>query len=100
MEAFRHAEQRSGCLFYLCGELRGGLRRRADDRLAVPDPPRPRPAVPRPPGVAGRVGPVSDLDPHWEWTETRTLAGRVHYLRGRCHHLEVVPVESGGEVVA
>lgn len=43
-----------------------------------------------------------DLDPRWEWVETQRLcdAGPT-YVQGRCNHLlEVVPVESGGVVVA
>lgn len=44
---------------------------------------------------------MSELDPRWEWTEVRIWDGRhVHHIRGRCNHLETVPVETGGEVVA
>lgn len=41
------------------------------------------------------------LDPRWEWLEVRQL-GRVEptYVKGPCRHLDVVPVESGGELVA
>lgn len=41
------------------------------------------------------------LDPRWEWSEMRTLcSAEPTYIRVRCRHLGVVPVESGGEVVA
>jgi hypothetical protein len=41
------------------------------------------------------------LDPRWDWIEAPMLGepGPI-YIRGRCNHLETVPVESGGEVVA
>lgn len=44
---------------------------------------------------------MSDLDPRWEWMEFRRM-GDAHptYRKVRCNHLEVVPVESGGETVA
>jgi hypothetical protein len=42
-----------------------------------------------------------ELDPRWEWHEVTLLSepGPV-YIKGRCRHTEVVPVESAGEVVA
>ena len=44
---------------------------------------------------------VESLDPRWEWIECPELGGIVHYVRGLCRHLEVVPVESvDGETVA
>lgn len=39
-------------------------------------------------------------DRRWEWHELRNLRGDVWWVRGRCLHTEVVPVESGGRVVA
>lgn len=42
-----------------------------------------------------------ELDPRWEWIETRQFGEAApSYVRGACRHLEVVPVESGGETVA
>jgi hypothetical protein len=42
-----------------------------------------------------------DLDPRWEWTEVSTLDRRfAQHIKGRCNHLEVVPVISGDETVA
>lgn len=53
---------------------------------------------------AGHIAGVSawEPDPRWEWVETWTLcSAEPTYLRVRCRHLEVVPVESmAGEVVA
>ena len=44
---------------------------------------------------------MTDLDPRWEWTTVRTWDGSfVNHVRGRCKHLETVPVVTGGEVVA
>lgn len=43
---------------------------------------------------------MSDLDPRWEWYETRKLSGEVTYHKGRCKHMEVEPVVSSGETVA
>ena len=45
---------------------------------------------------------MTDLDPRWEWVEITALTDRApRYLKARCNHLEVVPVESAaGEVVA
>ena len=42
------------------------------------------------------------LDERWEWVEiTRMQDAGPTYMRGRCRHLEVVPVEStDGETVA
>lgn len=44
---------------------------------------------------------MSDLDPRWEWTEIHVW-GKADpiYHQGRCNHLEVVPVDSGGQTVA
>ena len=43
----------------------------------------------------------TDLDPRWEWVELRRFGDpQPTYVKGACNHLEVVPVESGGEVVA
>lgn len=44
--------------------------------------------------------PPDDLDPRWEWYELRTLGAGIRYVKGPCRHLNVVPVESGGETVA
>lgn len=42
-----------------------------------------------------------ELDPRWEWIETVSLDGGPQWVRGRCRHLEVVPVEAtNGEIVA
>lgn len=42
-----------------------------------------------------------DLDPRWNWVEVGTFASpEPEYWKGPCNHLEVVPVESGGETVA
>lgn len=41
------------------------------------------------------------LDPRWQWIEERTFGDpEPTYVRGSCNHLDVVPVESGGLVVA
>lgn len=43
------------------------------------------------------------LDDRWEWVEmTRLCDPEPRYVRGRCRHLDVVPVESvvTGELVA
>lgn len=41
------------------------------------------------------------LDPHYEWCEVQTMSqADPTYRRGRCRHLDVVPVESGGQQVA
>ena len=42
------------------------------------------------------------LDPRWEWIDVTRLGDPgPKYIRGRCLHTEVVPVESvAGEVVA
>ena len=41
------------------------------------------------------------LDPRWEWSEVRRLCDKEPtYIKGRCLHLDVVPVETGGECVA
>lgn len=46
--------------------------------------------------------PAAALDPRWEWVEApRSLCSPAPtYVKGRCLHTEVVPVEAGGEVVA
>lgn len=43
-----------------------------------------------------------ELDPRWEWIEGPRRLGdsEAPIVRGRCNHLEVVPVESAGETVA
>jgi hypothetical protein len=43
-----------------------------------------------------------ELDPRWQWIEApRQLCElEPRMMKGRCNHLEVVPVESGGETVA
>lgn len=43
-----------------------------------------------------------ELDPRWEWVEApRQLCDPTpRYVKGRCRHVEVVPVEAGGETVA
>jgi len=45
---------------------------------------------------------MEDLDPRWQWVELAEFGKRdTTYIRGRCNHLELVPVESlDGEVVA
>jgi hypothetical protein len=44
---------------------------------------------------------TSDLDPRWQWHDVTTLGDRDRrYVKGRCNHLDVVPVESSGETVA
>jgi hypothetical protein len=43
-------------------------------------------------------------DPRWEWIETSTLDQPDQWTRGRCNHLNAVPVQQdaalGGETVA
>ena len=42
-----------------------------------------------------------ELDPRWDWIEVPELgSAEPRYIKGRCHHLEVVPVKSvtGDEV--
>jgi hypothetical protein len=43
-----------------------------------------------------------DLDPRWEWVEITSCEGKTWYVKGRCKHLEIVPVEAaiGGEILA
>ncbi|MFG2826093.1 hypothetical protein ACGFWI_01200 [Streptomyces sp. NPDC048434] len=43
---------------------------------------------------------TTDLDPRWEWIETTSLDGPEQWTKGRCRHLDTVPVQSGGAVVA
>jgi len=43
----------------------------------------------------------ADLDERWEWVELRHWGSmEPTYVKGPCRHLEVVTVETGGEVVA
>ena len=47
------------------------------------------------------VAAMNEEDPRWEWLEVTRLGDRERrYMRGRCRHIDVVPVESGGVVVA
>jgi hypothetical protein len=40
-------------------------------------------------------------DDRWEWIEVGNLSkAEPDWVRGRCKHTEIVPVESGGVVVA
>ena len=43
-----------------------------------------------------------ELDPRWSWVGIPDMAGGTVYLKGRCNHLEVVPVTLSltGEEVA
>ena len=43
-----------------------------------------------------------ELDPRWEWHLIQRLGMADEYLRGRCLHTEIIPVESSvtGHVVA
>jgi hypothetical protein len=42
-----------------------------------------------------------ERDPRWEWIPVPTYGNPDLVVQGRCHHVEVVPVESvTGEVVA
>jgi hypothetical protein len=44
---------------------------------------------------------AADLDPRWEWIEIIEFGkAGPDYVRGQCRHTELVPVESGGEVLA
>jgi hypothetical protein len=45
---------------------------------------------------------VGELDPRWEWLEVADLGVReTRLLRGRCRHIEVIPVEAlDGQIVA
>lgn len=41
------------------------------------------------------------LDPRWDWVELWTFSdAQPTFVKGRCNHLEVVPVHSFGAVVA
>ena len=42
------------------------------------------------------------LDPRWEWCEITALKDlpKRRWIKCGCNHLEVVPVESSGEIVA
>lgn len=47
------------------------------------------------------LGMAADLDPRWDWVEISTFGQPgPEYIRGECRHTEIVPVESGGELVA
>jgi hypothetical protein len=72
----------------------GGREQRAEPRRpAVPPPP--APPVARPSACAVK------LDPRWEWRLVRRLGMPDEWVRGRCLHTEVEPVESAaGEAVA
>jgi len=35
-----------------------------------------------------------DLDPRWDWVQVIGPDMRYSYVKGRCNHLEIVPVES------
>jgi len=70
---------------------RGGKARPPAARAARPAP---EPAVMRPSSGAVR------LDPRWEWKLVRRLGMPDEWVRVRCLHTEVEPVESAGEVVA
>ena len=43
-----------------------------------------------------------EFDPHWEWVDVTTITDREPvYVKGRCRHLDVVPVHTlVGETVA
>jgi hypothetical protein len=43
-----------------------------------------------------------ELDPRWQWIEgpRRLSESEAPLIRGKCNHLEVIEVESGGETVA
>lgn len=41
-----------------------------------------------------------NCDQNYDWFAIETFDGHVEWVRGACRHLDVVPVESGGEVVA
>lgn len=41
-----------------------------------------------------------ELDPRYEWTEIASWDGTFRQWIKNCRHVEVVPVESGGVVVA
>lgn len=44
---------------------------------------------------------MTELDPHWDWHDVTALGDREpQYIKGRCNHLETLPVESAGKVVA
>lgn len=42
------------------------------------------------------------LDPRWEWTEVTSLGDlpKRRWAKCYCNHLEAIPIESSGEVVA
>jgi hypothetical protein len=44
---------------------------------------------------------LMDMDPRWEWVEIASLTPPyTRYIKSRCLHRDVVPVEVAGEVVA
>lgn len=45
---------------------------------------------------------MTELDSRWEWHRTQAFGMRDRYVRSRCKHLEVVPVDSivTGETLA
>ena len=53
--------------------------------------------------AATEPGPLPELDPRWEWFDV-TIVGdhERRYVKGRCHHMETIPVESmvTGETLA
>lgn len=40
------------------------------------------------------------LDPRWEWEGIYVDGRLIKYVKTQCNHLNLVPVESGGEQVA
>jgi hypothetical protein len=46
------------------------------------------------------MGEPYEPDPRFDVTEVVNAAGRVVYRLQQCRHVDVVPVESSGEVVA
>jgi hypothetical protein len=42
-----------------------------------------------------------NMDPRWEWVEdARFGSADVTYVKGRCRHLDVVPVEAAADALA
>lgn len=52
-------------------------------------------------GLAHAADGTLELDPRWDWIDVRSIGdpGPV-WIKARCKHAEVVPVESGGVEVA